>query len=526
MSSDTGDWEENFQNGLRILMNPLLGSSSMIESSPSYHRLCNMIDWLNRETEFPVYWHVLWPEYDDDDARYAHKFENTEAMARIHNYDNVELIRSKFHATQTVDMEMCTRELRETINMGEGQRFFDAIWNDKPPAANFIMDHIGMSRAKEEVLPPIINEMQIVPREDKSIGKYGQLRHVLGNAGPSTHTLYERDAQRQLMTKQMRKFMNGTAIQDIQERSSAQPPGLNTDRLDKVIEANKEGKQDDPVLIHYGSKIYSQRNYEEAWEIADTLLSSGANAEMQVITPHMSPWAQNSAGEYSDNIDHFNVYTSMTKQEMLEQAAKASIMVDSMGDHFEFNLTLAEVAYLGALPVVADSNWSRHMYPDDYPFRYNGKRNGMKMILYVYKNLEELQEEWIPKLREHFRENLSFERYVREKLRIWNQLREDVTFEGDFYDLPNYQQRFEVDDSRGKAMVECLKGIENEFTMQEYADRYKHISDNDVELMNPLDGRKPIEHVRYYWALKNAGVTDLCNDDLPVMDKSTAEVLQ
>jgi hypothetical protein len=150
----------------------------------------------------------------------------------------------------------------------------------------------------------------------------------------------------------------------------------------------------------------------------------------------------------------------------------------------------------------------------------------MKMILYVYKNLEELQKKWIPKFRQHFREKLSFEMYVREKLRIWNELREEVTFDGDFYDLPSYQNRRRVDDPRGKAIVECLNAMDTEFTMKEFAQRYKHISDNGVELMAPLDGRKPIEHVRYFWALKACGVKDLCNDKLPVLDKSDCELVQ
>lgn len=520
------DWK--FDNGLRILMNPLFGSSSMLESSPTYHRLCDMIDWMNENCDFPHYWHVFWPTYDDDEMRYKHKFENNDAMARIHNYDNVELMRMKFHSTQMVDMNMCTRELRERINMGEGDTFYDVVWNDKPPSANAIMDNVGMARSDDKVLPPIVNEMQIVPRQEKSFGQYGQLRHVTAHAGPSTWTLYEREAQKKLMGKMMRQYLKLPIVKEIQEKSSAQPPGLNIDRLDSVIE--EEETQTDPVLINYGSKIYEQRNYQEAWTIVDKAIASGANAEMQVVTPNMSPWARNTELAYSDNIEHFNVYQNLSKEEYLHQSAQAAIMVDSMGDHYEFNLTLAEVAYMGALPVVANSNWSQHMYPDDYPFRYNDKEQGRKMLLYLIKNIDEMQEEWVPKIREYMREELSFDQYVKEKLNIWNWLRENVTFDSDFYDLPQYgdhnqNQKDKGGGARDRAIVDCLKRMDEQFTMQDFADVYRQISENDVELMNPLDGRKPAVHVRYYWALKRNGVVDLCTEDYPVMDKSECEIV-
>lgn len=518
----------NYQTGLRILMNPLFGSSSMLESSPSFHRLCDMVEWMQENCDFPHYWHVLWPTYDDDEIRYRHKFANNDAMARIHNYDNVELIRSKFHATQMVDMNMCTRELRETINMGEGRRFYDVIWNDKPPATNTIMDNVGMSRSHDKVLPPIINEMQIVPRSGKSFSEYAKLRHILAQAGPSTHTLYERPAQKKLMSKVMKQYLKTTKVREIQKQSSSQPPGLNVERLDEVI--NEVETQTDPVLINYGSKIYEQRNYQEAWTIVDKVLASGANAEMQIVTPNMSPWARNTALEYSDNIEHFNVYQNLTKDEYLHQSGKAAIMVDAMEAHYEFNLTLAEVAYMGALPVVRNSNWSRHMYPDDYPFRYNDPEQGVKMLIYAINNIEELQEEWVPKFREHFRENLSFEKYVREKLRLWDELRQEHTLNEEFYDLPEYGDHMANQERKGggardRAIIKCLKRMDDQFTMEDFADVYEEISSNDVKLLDPLDGRKPAEHVRYYWALKNNGVVDKCDGPDPLLDKTECDLI-
>lgn len=509
------DWK--YDNGLRILVYPVVASSSIMESSPTYHRLCDMIDWMDENVDFPHYFHVLWPKEGEDDKRYKYKFENTDARNRIHGYDNVELIPMKFHATQTTDMTMCTRELREVINMGEGQRYYDAIWNDRPGVAPSIMEQVAASRSQERSYPPIINETQIIPREEKSFDTYSQLRTILGIAGPSTFMLYEREDQKQLMENIMRKYLNGETIREIQKNSYGQPPGLNTKMLDEA-RADVE-KQDDPILINYGSKVYSQRKYEEAWSIADTLFSSGANVRMQVISPHLSPWARDTELEYQKNIDYFDIYTSLSKQEYLRQAAKAKIMVDAMEEHYEFNLTLAEVAYMGALPIVKDANWSRHMYGEDYPFKFQNKEQGSKMILHVYNNLEEYREEWIPKLRERFRNKLSFSNYVEAKLNIWNKLREEVTFDGDFYDLPAYHDRYEAD-SRDQGILKTLKRLPDEFTMEEFAEQYRDISENNVKLESPREGRKPIEHIRYYWAMKNSGIKDTCEDDRPTLDKS------
>lgn len=530
MSEEPGKKEEwDYENGLRILYYPVLSSNTVVDSSPSYHRLVDMVEWMDEFCDFPHYWHVLWPKTWDeqeedpeleDDPRYRYQYSGPIPQHNVENYDNVELLKMRYHVCQPTDMTMCTRELREAINIAEGDTYYDLFINDRPSITPMLNEQMRARKEGDKSLPPTIVQTQIIPRHKKGFGESTQLRTILALLEENTYMLYENNDQKRWMEDIARDYVRPTMIERMQEQAMVQPLGLNYRKIDEVT-ADVE-KQDDPVLINYGSKLYGQRNYQEAWQIVDIMNASGRNIEMQVVTPSMSPWAGDTELEYNEGIDYFNVYEGLTKEEYLRQSAKAKMMIDASKET-GFNLTLMEVVYMGALPVVREAGWSKYFYGEDYPFYFNGKKNGAKMAIHVYDNLEEYREEWIPKLRERFKEKFSFDSYIERILTEGSNIREDVTFDDDFFDIPkSYHERYEGNPVQ-KAVLKALRRVDNPFRMEEFDQEYKDVTENNVELVSPLDGRSPTAHVKYYWLLKKAGVVDLCEDADPLMDKSAIE---
>jgi len=514
------DAQWSFDNGLRILHMPVLSASNMIEASPAFNWLRQATRWMDRYYDFPVYWHILWADTDQDEARYRYKWENLDEMAWIHNRDDMELIKIPFHATQSTDSGMCTREMREVLNMGEGERFYDVIWNQRPANTVELMGQVKSRREEDDVLPPIVNTAQIAPKTSKTFSHYDQLRLASGMLGPSTWNIYESEHQLMWTLDVLRKYFNGKTLQKFRERSSVVQPGIDIDYIDEVT--GDVEPQDDPVIITFNGKVYTDRNVDEAWEIMDIAYSSPFNIELQVVTPGLGISARHTEVEFSSNTEHFNFYEALPKEGYLRQSAKAKIMVNSVIDT-DFNQTLGEVVYAGALPVVRDGAWSRLMYGEDYPYRYNGKKNGAKMLLYVINNLDEIRAEWMPKLQERLRTQFHSARWMYEILDQWNRLREDVTWGDEWYDIPKYSDRY-TSGRREKAILKALHRCDDVFTMQDFRDEFKRISDNDTDILIPNDGRSPTPHVRYYWALKKAGVVDLCDGPNPRLDKSECDL--
>ena len=505
-----------FDNGLRVLFYPMISASNMIEASPTYCRFKQLMRWYEENYDFPIYWHVVWPDVEAEGMRYRYKWNNMEEKAWLNSHPRVELIKCRFHATQSTDTSMCSREFREAFNIAEGNRFFDVIWNQKVQCTPYIMDQVVSRRGHDDILPPCVNTLQMYPTKDKMFSEWSQLKFSSGLVGPSVHTVWESDHEIKETMKELRHFFNHDTIQKFKNRSTVVEPGIDVDYIDKVTEGIE--RQKSPKIISMNGKIYNDRNYKEAFKIMDQAYASKYDVDLQIVTPGLSATAATAPANYSQNIDHFDVYTGLSKEKYLKQSAKASIMVNSVVKT-DFNQTMGEVVYANALPVVRDGNWSRLMFGEDYPFLYRGEKHGKKMLLYVLANFDEIYEEWHPKLCARMRDRFHSARYFKEILEQWSRLREEVTWGAEWYDLPDYPDRYTEQNRRKKALLKALRHVDDEFTMEDFRDAFKQIADNNTDILDAYDGRAPAPHLRFYWALKKYGVKDTCEGPTPTLEK-------
>lgn len=508
----------NFDNGLRILFFPMISASNMIEAAPSYNRFKQLYRFCEEHYDFPLYWHIIWPRDDLDDRRYRYRWVNEEEKEWFEGLDNVELIKTRMHATQATDLGMSSMKARETFNISEGERFFDVIWNQKAGVTPTIMDEVLPSRGgdNESAIPPIVNTLQMPPIPGKRFNDFGRLRFACGIVGPNVHTVWESQHEIERTMDELSKYFNPTTRQRFREKASVMEPGIDVDYIDDVTEGVE--RETEPPLITFNGKIYNDRNYQEAWNIMDTAYSY-TDWDIQVITPGMSGSVASSELEYQNNIDHFDIYEALPKEDYLQQSAKASIMVNSV-KWTDFNQTMGEVVYTGALPVVRRGGWSELLFGEDYPFLYEGEQHGKKMLLHVIKNFDEYYDEWMPKIQERIRTKFHSARYFKEILEHWNRLREENLWSDEWYDLPEHHDHYAEENRRKKAISKALDRVPSEFTMEDFRDRFKQISDTSIDVLAAHDGRSPTPHLRYYWALKKRGVVDKCDGPRPTLDKS------
>lgn len=511
----------NFDTGLRVLFNPMISASNMIEASPSYNRFKQLYRWCEEHYDFPIYWHIIWPRDDIEDRRYRYRWVNIDEKVWFEQLDNVELIETKMHATQATDLGMSSLKAREVFNISEGHRFYDVIWNQKAGVTPTIMDEILPSRGgnSEDAVPPIVNTLQMPPVPGKRFNDFGRLRFATGVVGPNVHTVWESQHEIERTMDELGKYFNATTRQRFRDKASVMEPGIDVDHIDEVVEDVE--RQTDPPIITFNGKIYNDRNYQEAWNIMDSAYTY-TDWDIQVITPGMSGTVAASELEYQNNIEHFDIYEELPKEDYLKQSARASIMVNSV-KWTDFNQTMGEVVYTGALPVVRRGGWSELLFGEDYPFLYAGEQHGKKMLLHVIKNFDEYYEEWMPRIQKRIRENFHSARYFKEILEHFNRLREENLWASDWYDLPEVHEAFRTDNRRKKAIVTALKRCPQQFSMEDFRDKFKKISDTGIDVLAAHDGRSPTPHVRYYWAIKKAGVIDTCEDVMPTFDKSQTD---
>ncbi|QLG30020.1 hypothetical protein HUG10_20655 (plasmid) [Halorarum halophilum] len=521
----------DFDNGLRIMVYPVLAANTMIEASPAYQHLKQTMRWFDAHYDFPVFWHILWPKTGNDEARYRYRWKNHSERLWLERRDDVELIETTFHACQTTDMGLCNRELREVINQSEGTRFFDFIFNQKPGAAAEIMDTVRGRREEDALCPAIMNTHCMPPTWDKTFGDYYRLRMASGMVGPVTHNFFQTDHQLQNTLKALRSYFNGKTLQQFQNQSSVMGTGVDVDYVDGFASELDGGEGDlaeeDPFIVTFNSKVYKERNYEESWRILDTLHSSPVNCKVQLVVPNLGQGKLLTPVEYSSTAEHFDTYSGLKKSEYLEQSAKAKMSLNSV-IKTDFNQTLAEVAYVGALPVMRRADWSEFMFGKDYPFLYSGEEHGKKMALHVAANIDEYRAEWIPELRTRLRERHHAAMYFKEILEQVHRLREEVTWGNEWFDLPPMHNRYEMNENSGRVtreavVLQALRRCDDVFTMEDFAEKYRQVSESSAKLLEPHDGRSPAPHLSYYLALKKYGVKDLCDGPLPVLDKSDLE---
>jgi hypothetical protein len=519
----------DFETGVRILVYPVLAANSMIEASPGYQHLKQTMRHFDKHYDFPVYWHIIWPKTGIDDSRYKYRWRNHSERLWLENQGNVELIESKFHACQSTDMGICNRELRETINQSEGDRFYDFIMNQKPAAAAEIMDTVRGRREEDEMCPPIMNTHCMTLTWDKTFGDYYRLRAGSGMVGPVTHNFFQSDHQLADTFAALRNHFNGKTLQKFRDSSSVAGTGVDVDYLNQFasdIGGDGDVAEEDPFLVTFNSKVYNARNYQEGWRILDTMHASSLPVEVQLVVPNLSMGKVDTQLEYGQNAEHFDIYTGLKKSEYLKQSAKAKMSLNSV-IHTDFNQTLAEVAYMGALPVMRNAPWSRYMYGDDYPFLYNGEEHGKKMALHVAANIDEYRAEWIPRLRDRLKKNHNAARYFKEILDQFNRVRSEHIEEHEWFQLPPMHERHKQKNgrqSRKGAILSAIRRCDTQFTMEEFAEEYYQVSEGDTRLLEPHDGRSPAPHLSYYIALKAAGITDTCEGPLPTFDKSGVDL--
>lgn len=264
----------------------------------------------------------------------------------------------------------------------------DAVWTTRTTAGATLGRRLQDHRTPDGSIPIIIEEFkpanldepaQTINESDLIVNS---MSYLLSWNMFDTHHCHD------LAIDTARRYLSGTALEEMEKRSAVIHCGVNFDYIEKFT---KNQKKNHEFTVLFGGRINILKRTDLVFECIDEFQKFGRKVRGVICTPTL-PKSQAVALEAEFPLFEFN--WSVSKSEFLGRAATAHAFVNASTNE-GFSVGIVEQLYLGLVGVLPARPWVRGLlmeHYDSYPFIFNDRTEMAAKLRWIHDNYAEAQE--------------------------------------------------------------------------------------------------------------------------------------
>lgn len=378
---------------MRILMIPASTLKNHDKDS-MYLQMKDFAEWMVQNAEEPVYFYWL--------------LEGEQSLKELQRSNEVfwkygQLISYPSRSDDFYDKQYLLPggKIYEMFNRREGKYPVDAVMMVPAGVATWVKRWLLDLRRRWMDPPVFIPNPQVMNFEHewfKSMNQYERFMVSVGYSDVNQFVLSEEEKRQVMMN--VRKFIAPSKVRKTYQNTQVMPMGIRTDLIDQILEESP-GKYD-KFTFFYGGRFNKVKNVDRIVEWFDKIY---ARRDVNIVmTTNSDETRQFDPKDY----DHFNIHWSQNRDEYLRKACRAHVAVCAT-NYESFGAAFFEQLYAGTIVLFPDKKWVDSLFGGrDYPFKYKGSREALKMMMYVMDNYEKCKEE-IAWTKDFIRDRLSSE---------------------------------------------------------------------------------------------------------------------
>lgn len=381
-----------------------------------------------------------------------------------------------------------------------GKYPIDAVWTTRTTIGSSLGRRLQDYRMPDGAIPVVIEEYKPVDFDENAQTTTetdlvaNTLAYLLGWPMFDTWSDYE------LALRAAKRFLTGTAVKKIMERSVVIYCGINFELIEKIVEDTTKNQK---FTVLFGGRINTLKRTDLIFECADQFYKFGRDVRTVICTPSL-PKPQATALE--TEFPQFEFNWSTPKTEFLKRAAKAHVFVNASTNE-GFSVGVVEQLYLGLIGVMPARPWVKGLlmeHYEKYPFIWNDRAEMLAKLKWVYENYEEAKQALKP-IQEMIKE-----RYSRKEAshKTYDYIKACVETQ----DVGNLHR---IGKETGKLMEKTLLLMPKVFSLPAFctamANRSEVIREKDFD--NPYRGR-PSKWMVYKF-LQKLGCKDMVDGAIP-----------
>ena len=314
------------------------------------------------------------------------------------------------------------------------------------------------------------------------------------------HPIFDSEVEIEKARSAASHYVRGAVVDKIMQNSIVIPHNIPSVKID-VYKKNKTASE--KFVVFYGGRLNRSKRAKQLLEIYDMFYAFGRDVEIVVTSPRTE-----SGNKWKKKYKEIRFIYNCSFDKFAEEMVRADVVL-SCSIHEGLTLGILQMMYAGPVVILPKLYWVKGLIKEryeDYRFLYKNFDEAKMMLRYVYENYDESQKE-MEKIRKLVKDTYGEEmNYGIQRLEF---MKDKISQREKFMKSVNY-----VKELLERTLLECSGMV----SLEEFYDRMIKNSDSfskGSSLMRGLPRGMPPSKFRVYKWLKNKGLKDVCDSEIP-----------